>query len=412
MAAADDTTNDEPAAEPADGAEAVEPVSVEASGQESRNLEPTAEADVPEAAAFADSADTMPTSAPDADEEAIEPELVEEQAELMVSSQVEPTDMAPDPAVAPAALQSQTEPVAPGRLAARMWITTALLCAAPITEATRRTWRFSPGGPLHPLKPTVASASFPAELPLAIHLRVQGTGEGQLTVWMEDEQGEHLQWNDGSAEPVRFPVTLLQSGDALLEFANTLIIPGVRFPGPGRYRAVVQLGSQANAEPDLDALHVPLTMFTPRQLPQLGQAEDPSLDSLLQELRGKFTVDVRRALRYSAVEARRLGRGSIFVDHLLIALGRTLGPRAGLARVEVLRDIVEMSTGLYAPFVGRREIRVSEPLAQLIRNSATNAEGALGAPGLMRAVLSEPQGLKTYQWLVEQAVLLSRTPPL
>jgi hypothetical protein len=256
----------------------------------------------------------------------------------------------------------------------------------------------------------MASASFPVDLPLAIHVRVQGTGEGHLSVWMEDEAEQRLQWSDGGTEPARFPVTLLQTGDTLLEFANTLVIPGVRFNSPGRYRAVIQLASEPNAAPDLGSVQVPLSMFSPRQLPQIGQPEDPTLDSLLQELQGKLSVDVRRALRYAGVEARRLGRGSIFVDHLLIALGRTLGPRSGLARVDVLRDIVEMSTGLYAPFVGRRDIRVSAPLAQLIRNAA--ASSGLGAPGLMRTVLSEPQGLKTYQWLVEQADLLSRHPPL
>src|SRR6185369_5016313 len=128
--------------------------------------------------------------------------------------------------------------------------------------------------------------------------------------------------------------------DAILEFTNTAVLPDVRFRQPGRYAAIVGIGTASGETADLDRVRVPFAVWTPDKVAgQLGQPLDTGLDALIEELGRKLSPDAQRVLRFAAVEARRLGRGSIYADHLLVALGRVLGPRSGLSRPALLRDV-------------------------------------------------------------------------
>lgn len=295
-----------------------------------------------------------------------------------------------------------------------IWISSVLLCAAADAPAGGQAeWRWAIGGPLHPLRPLVAADRFPHRITLAIHVRLQRSGDGfadaQLAIWLEDIASTPLRWGGTSTNQAVRHVSVPPPYSGVSEWAQTLILPSVEFPVAGHFRIRAGLTAAPPAVADIGAVTLPMVAVntSPRQRATDEAATERDLHNVLVELGSHFAPEVHRALRVAVSEARRLNHTSVDTGHLWIALRRILGKKSGLPRAELLREAVEQLEGLYS--LRQRERPMLMPtLVRDLREVARGVSGPLDAARLLRALEADPDVDRS---VVVEAVRLASRPP-
>lgn len=294
--------------------------------------------------------------------------------------------------------------------ASHLWISAAILSSAPTPKRRDRAeWTYALGGPVHPVHQLITAATFPFSLPLALHVRVQGTGEAHLAVWVADDTGSVLSWGGDNSEPASRSVSLMPDDGWASEWATNLLLPDVRFPGPGQFTVVVGLSARPELDGDLATIRLPLEV-TKRGQAAISQRQQLGLGlaKLLDELGEHLTPQGRRVLRFATAESRRLNSSIISTRHLLIALRRVLGRKSDLPPTAALRDATEQSLGLSFPPFGRRSMHLTPAAADLLRRAAARATGSIDADGLLQTLREDRRS--SYELTVQEAQRLSSGP--
>lgn len=285
----------------------------------------------------------------------------------------------------------QSSEVINTRALPNVWISAAVLCVPPTPKwDDRADWIPALGGSLHPVMPNIIADTFPCALSLAVHVRVQGSGDAKIQVSVADAEGAALVWGSGTNEaasrevnPRFFP---LPRYAFIACRALQVVLPAIIFPAPGWFRMLVRLTSLGE-ERELQLIPLPLVVMpTKLKDPPPTEVSRSDLRHVVRELDTQLTPDARRVLRLAAAEARRFNRRSIDLPHLVIAVRRLLGQASGLPPVAALREAQERVSGLPMSRSAGGAMHLSPDAADFLRRLAHSSD-VLGAPQLLQALL-------------------------
>lgn len=290
-----------------------------------------------------------------------------------------------------------------------LWLSSAIYCSPPLSASPARAhWSYATGGPIHPIRSYVSGVSFPLAWTMAVHIRVQGTGQGELSVNVADENGSALEWGTGFRGPARRAIRLTSEPDRIPdEYAATVVLPKVSIPHPGDFEILVTLSSSGRQD-YIDRIALKVRAFQAghaSDIPEDWRARD--IKNLLRDLGPRLAPDLARAFRLAGAESRRLGHAYCGYDHLTIGLRQVLGDASGLPRTRLLREALEGKIGLNPPPLWRRDINVTPYLAKWLRAAAISEEQPLDARVFLGRLI-EIRGVSNI--VKESELLASRRP--